>query len=147
MARSKQARIGDVQTAHINDLRAELLRQAGGYGPLDLTFTDGANLAVVIGMAHLHAPHYRDEIDGFDGDEPIGDVAAEIVSQYLEHGDVPESMKRNYGTEAKSFATTVVQSLAFPEPGVPDAEWFEERGIERDRYYEMFTAESPGGGE
>lgn len=139
----KQARLGSVQGEYVNRLRAELLSQ-GGDTNTDLSFTQGVNLAVVIAMAHHHAPAYKDHIMQAEGiDLTTHEVAAELVGQYIQHRYVPSTMKDVYGQEAESFILSVMQTILTQEPGFPKEGWWDEHTVDHDTFNEQFTAEPP----
>jgi len=143
MGRAKQARIGDVQREYINSLRAELLQQAGSIDQMDMSFTEGVNLGIVIGQAFLHAPAYRDRATVEDETMALDDAAADLVALYILDNDVPEGMKRNYRRTAEDFAGMVVKAMMYDDAGQPPAEWIDEHSQPFADYEDLFTAEPP----
>lgn len=138
----KSVTFGSVQHEFINSLRAELLDQGGG-SKMDLNFTDGANLSVVIAMAFLHAEEYRDRLDEEFREMPIDEAAADIAAEWVKTGDVPKLVKGNFKSYTESFVYQMVSCILSDTPGTLTEEEIESASVSEDRMYEMFTAESP----
>jgi hypothetical protein len=126
---------GSVQRDYINSLRSKLLDSGGVY---DLNFTRGVNLSIVIAMAHNCAEGYAEK----HGIRPQ-DAPAQIVADYLQTGDVPQYVKDNYDAMGKSFMTSVVHCTLTDSPGFPTDEKWDEMGVDREEYNDVFTAEVP----